>query len=296
MRPNAKLPATLCMIFALVAGMSADSARAQFVVGVKAGIVQYVRGDVFLDSTQVKLSKSDYLQMQPGQSLLTELGFVEMLLSPQVYLRMGAYGRLQVEQNLLRDTRLVLERGSVLIEIVQEIKETQTRIRLGDADVEIRKKGLYRFDAGSGEVRVYGGAALVSRANEKATIKGGRMVSLNAGLAVKKFDRKKSDVLHQWSARRSFDLFQTNTGMRIQNHWQRLSLGWAVNANYRIRFFSERLLREWKMQQHVPLDAKIAAEMERERIRAEREYLEQKAIQEKRNLEAARNQGLMPPR
>ena len=38
-----------------------------------------------------------------------------------------------------------------------------------------------------------------------------------------------------------------------QSHWKPLSLGWAVNSDYRVRLFSDRLLLELLTVQHVPL-------------------------------------------
>lgn len=278
------------MILLLGVGIASGPVGAQHVVGAKAGIVQYVRGHVFLDDKPVDLSSNGYLLMKPGQNLRTEFGFAELLLSPEVYLRMGTSGQLRIEQNRLGDTRLVLERGSAMVEVVQEIKGTQAAVCMAGGEASVKRKGLYRFDAGSGEIRVYGGSTQVSIGNRKATVKGGRMVSLNAGSAVRKFDTKASDPLHQWAAQRSFELYQAPLGNRVQTHWQRLSMGWASNSNYRVRFYSERLLREWRTRQHVPLDVRIAAEQAQKRVQEAREYLEQKAIRDRKELEASRSQ------
>ena len=261
----------------------------QLVVGAKAGIIQYAQGDVSLDGNAVKLSKGGFLEVHAGQAFQTRLGFVELVLGPDVYLRMGIFGTLRIDQNRLDDTRLTLEKGSAIVEIVQEAKGVQTRLRLAKGDVEIRKKGLYRFDADSGEIRIYGGSAQVSSTRRKATVGNGRKVTLDADLDVRRFDAKEGDSLHQWAARRSFEIYQILSSPRVQNNWQRLSLGWAVSSNFRMRFFSERLLQEWKQNQHVSLDAKIAADLERKRMEDERAYLELQAARARQEMEAARN-------
>jgi hypothetical protein len=274
--------------------VSTCALRAQHVVGAKAGIIEFTQGEVFLENQRVILSRSSFLLAPLGQCVRTELGYAELLLGPHVYLRMGIFGQLRIEQNRLEDTQIALERGSALVEIVQEIKGNRTRIRLRNGVVDIEKKGLYRFYAGSGEVRVYGGSALVSLAVRQTTVKGGRTVFLDGSLAAKKFEEDEGDSLHKWSARRSFELFQFTQATRSQNHWQRLALGWAVNSDYKMRFFSERLLREWRQNQHVPLDIRIAMELEQQRLNEEREYLKQKAIRERQELEAAQNPGAKP--
>ncbi len=272
-RPEHGLPIRFTIIVVFI-GLLIGAADAQHFVGTKAGIVQCVRGDVSIDGKQVKLSRNEVLQIQPGQNLRTELGFVELLLSPEAYLRMGVFGLLRIERNLLEDTRVILEKGSVIVEIVREIQGTRASIYLADGCVEIERKGLYRFDAGAGEVRVYGGSIVASRDGRKAAIKRGRIVSLESGLDVKKFDEKEADSLHQWSARRSFDLFQAASRMRDENNWQPVSMGWAVNSNYGVRFFSEQLLREWKWNRHKSPDSRVLVELEL--------YARQQAIRDSR--------------
>ncbi|HTY64135.1 MAG TPA: hypothetical protein VMG30_17935 [Acidobacteriota bacterium] len=233
----------LAIIFPLI--VMAVTASAQRVVSTKAGIIQHVEGNVFLDSVKLQLLPDKYIQMQPGQSLRTEYGLVEVLLSPEVYLWIGTYSLLRLEQNQLDDTRLTLENGSALIEIVREIKGTRTRIRLVDGEVEIAKGGLYRFEAGSGEVRVYGSSALVSKANKTATIKSGRSVFLGTGLAVKKFDKKEADSLHQWAGTRSFALFFAAECPSTQPHWYPRTFPWMYNPNFRMRISSQECREEW---------------------------------------------------
>ncbi len=124
-----------------------------------------------------------------------------------------------MEQNRLDDMQFVLERGSALIEVVDKTRG-RIRVRLSTGFVEIRKAGLYRLDADSGELRVYGGAAVVANGNRKATIKSERMVRLDGDPASEKFDPNSVDALHEWAAQRSFDLFLANLGNSSLANWQ----------------------------------------------------------------------------
>lgn len=72
------------------------------------------------------------------------------------------------------------------------------------------KEGLYRLDAESRKLRVYGGDARAVKGKKKARVKNGWMVTLDGGLRFGKFDVDAPGDLHWWAARRSFVLFAKN--------------------------------------------------------------------------------------
>lgn len=248
-------------------------AQAQYVVSVKAGVIQFAAGDVFLDDKPMRLSKGDYEQMENGQSLRTGRGFAELLLGTNVYLRLGTNSLLRMYQSHLIDTQLALERGSALVEVVEKAKGSQIRIVFGAGLVEIKKKGLYRLDAGTRELRVYSGEARVAKKNRKAKIKGGKMIRLNDDLKPSKFDAKSVDSLHKWAAFRSFVLFADNPNARTQRHWTHISLGWVKNYDYGISFRSEEVYAEWLRNHRVRLTAESTLMVAAERARRAAEAL-----------------------
>ena len=67
--------------------------------------------------------------------------------------------------------------------------------------------------------------------------KRGMEVNLSGGLAVSRFDRKQTDPLHAWAARRSFELFMSDPEARQkQNHWQPAGSGYLENKNFGVAF------------------------------------------------------------
>jgi hypothetical protein len=156
-----------------------------------------------------------------------------------------------MQENQLSDTRLALEQGSALIEVVQEIKGNRISVLVSKSVVEVEKAGLYRLDSGSGELRVYGGEAMVVKGDRKKAIKSGRMVYLSGDLASEKFDMDVADSLHQWAAQRSFSLFAVTPDTRKQTHWTPVSLGWVRNSNYRMSFYSEFFRYQWIRDQAI---------------------------------------------
>jgi hypothetical protein len=204
-------------VIILIAAIFADSVPAQQFLGAKAGILQYIQGEVFLDGNLLRLPQSGYIQLENGRSLSTRQGYLELVLNSEAYLRLGKDGTLRMEQNRLDDMQFVLERGSALIEVLDTTK-SRIKVRFSTGFVEIKKAGLYRLDAGSSELRVYGGTAVVANGNRKATIKSQRMVRLDGIPASAKFDAKLTDALHEWAAQRSFNLFLANFAAGGQVH------------------------------------------------------------------------------
>lgn len=266
-------------------------AQAQYVVSAKAGVIQFAAGDVFLDEKPVRLSKGDYKQMENGQSLRTGRGFAELLLGTNVYLRLSTNSLVRMYQNHLIDTQLSLEQGSALVEVVEKAKGSQIRIVFGAGLVEIKKKGLYRLDAGTRELRVYGGEARVAKKDRKEKIKKSKMICLDNDLKPSKFNTDVMDPLHKWAAYRSFMLFADNPNTRTQHHWTHISLGWVKNFDYGISFRSEELYAEWLRNRRVRLTAESTLMMAAERARRAAEAQAAQQANEARLEQARRAAG-----
>jgi hypothetical protein len=222
----------------------------QQVIAVKAGMINYIEGRVFRDDEAVRRIKREFITLKNGQVLRTDTGLVEMLLSPNAYLRVGADSLLRMEQNILSDTRFTVERGSALIEVVLGTKGNVMHVRCGTSSVEISLTGLYRIDAGPGELRVYGGTAIVTNGRKKVSVAHDRMVRLDDTLMISKFDQGIVDPLHEWAARRSFYLFTANSecGKEMKN-WFRGKGGGMYNANFRMRFYWKPFTDEYSARQ-----------------------------------------------
>ena len=237
MKRRLYLSADIIIVFLLVTVV----ARAQNLVSAKAGMIQYIEGDVFLDNTLLHLGHGDCVQMENGQNLRTRQGRAEMLVTTDIYLRLGQHGLLRMELNRLDDTQFALEQGSALIEVVKRRSKNQIHIRFADGVIELKKNGLYRLDAGSRRIRVYGGEARVEKGGKQAKVKSGQRANLNTHLKLSQFDVHTADSLHRWAAIRSYILFIRSPSTRTQDHWPQLSLGWRTNFNYRIRLHPDVL-------------------------------------------------------
>jgi hypothetical protein len=236
-----------CIIFLLF--MIAPWAQAQHVVSAKAALIQHTVGSVLLDGDVLNLSKSEYVQMREGQTLLTARGRAELLLAPGVYLRLGESSRLRLFQGELDDTQLALDRGTALIEVVDLEKGNKIRMQFEGGLIEFKKRGLYRLDAADDMLRVYGGEARVAFRSKRAKVKKGKMVILKEDLKPQKFDVDDADTIHRWAAARSFELFSETPLSVRQPHWTHISMGWLMNNNYRVRIYSRNYYDAWMNMQ-----------------------------------------------
>lgn len=182
----------------------------QHLISAKAGNVQFIQGEVFMNGTSIRLQDGQYIQMENDQVLTTGTGYAEILLTPSAYLRLGEQASFRMRQNELAAIRLELNQGSALIEILEKLKTDPIRMHISGNIIEMKKEGLYRLDAGARNLRVYGGDARVIQGKKKVRVKNGRMVSLDGELRPVKFDASDADALHHWAARRSFDLYAKN--------------------------------------------------------------------------------------
>jgi hypothetical protein len=220
---------------------------AQKVVSARAGLISYVQGPAFVDGERVFLKTARFQQMSNGETLSTGIrGRAELLLAPGVTLRIPDNSAVRMEDTSLADTRISLQRGDALIEIVQLPEGNKIQVELAETTTELARPGLYRLgiaqnasqnSTAQNTLRVYGGEALVRCGDKTADAKRGMAVDLDSSLTVRKFDRKLTDSLHAWAARRSFDLFMSDPEARQkQNNWQGAGGGYVANKNFGVEF------------------------------------------------------------
>jgi hypothetical protein len=210
---------------------------AQKVVSARAGLITYVQGFASLDSRRVAIKTTRFPQMKDGEALSTARGRAELLLAPGVILRLAENSRVRLADTQLSDTHVEIQRGDALIEVLQLPEGGRIQVHLADTVTEFTRTGLYRFGTTQKTLRVYAGEASVRSGSMTTLVKRGMAVNLDPALGVEKFDRKQTDALHAWAARRSFDLFMGDPEARQkQNHWQSAGTGYIENKNFGVEF------------------------------------------------------------
>jgi FecR-like protein len=213
---------------------------AQKVVSARAGLLTYLQGSVFIDGKPVVLKTARFPQMKDGETLSTgpDRGRVEVLLAPGIVLRLAEDSQIRMDNTDLSDTRVTLQQGEALIEVVQLVEGNRVQVAVDETTTEPTRPGVYRIGKSqNATLRVYGGEALVRSGLKVADAKRRMAVNLDADLTVTRFERKQTDSFHDWAAQRSFVLFMSDPEARKkQTHWQPTPGGYMQNKNFGVEF------------------------------------------------------------
>ena len=213
---------TLAVAFASAA-LTASAAYGQSVLSAHSGVVHYILGNVWIEDKQVELKFGHFPDVKPNETIRTEDGRAEMLLSPGSFLRIGENSAVRMVSNQLTDTRFELLKGEILVETVDFTKDSAAAkvkgniitVAFKNTTTILEKPGLYQFHAEPGSVQVYEGEALVKSADASLTLKRGHRTMLEGVLLSEKFDSRNGDELTRWSARRSSEL-----AMAMRSPWK----------------------------------------------------------------------------
>jgi len=177
------------------------------------GMLNYVEGQAAIGNQALSPNSAGSVKLAAGESLMTQNGKAELLLTPGVFLRIAGNSQIQMVSPDIANTVLTLQTGRALVEVDRIYTANNVRINENGASVELTKPGLYDFDADHGQIRVFDGKA-------EAQV-GGRTISLNKGheLALNQpgklkshgFDQKAyQDDFFRWASLRSSYLAEAN--------------------------------------------------------------------------------------
>jgi hypothetical protein len=179
------------------------------------GTLNYVEGEASMGDQSLDSKSVGSATLQDGQVLETGNGKAEVLLTPGVYLRLGSNSSVKMVSSSITNTQVALNQGQAMLEVDEIYKQNNIHISQPGADSRIEKNGLYAFDAGKNQVRVFDGKAVVSADDHNTTVKGGHELALNTTgkLKAQGFDKnevQKNDDLYRWSSLRSEYLSEAN--------------------------------------------------------------------------------------
>jgi hypothetical protein len=195
---------------------AAVAAPAQMVVSAHSGTVHYSEGAVSIDGAPVKSQPGHFDQMKEQSVLRTTQGRAEILLTPGVFLRVGANSEVKLLDNRLESTRVELLSGSATLETDTALegdkyKHAPVTIIFKSYEVQPMKDGLLEITSDPAQVLVYKGDASVRGGDNRVTVKDGHEVFLTAALATQKFEEKSSaDDNYLWARDRSAEISAAN--------------------------------------------------------------------------------------
>ncbi len=179
------------------------------------GTLNYVEGQATIGDQALDAKSVGSAGLQNGQSLTTDKGKAEILLTPGVYLRLGDNSSATMVSSSITNTQVALNEGEAMLEVDQIYPQNNIVISQNGARTRVLKTGLYEFDTATHKVRVFDGEADVYIGDHKITVKGGHQLALDAPgkLKAQDFNKKQvaaSDDLYRWSSLRSEYLSEAN--------------------------------------------------------------------------------------
>jgi hypothetical protein len=170
------------------------------------GSLNYLEGQASIGAMPLTPRAVGSAVLDAGQTLTTQAGKVEILLTPGVFLRIADNSSVQMVSPDLANTRIQLNKGRALVEVIDIRSQNDIRIDENGASTKLLKSGLYEFDADHAQVRVFKGKAEATVANQKVTLGENHEVTLSAGAKLKSqgFDPKMfEDDFYRWASLRS---------------------------------------------------------------------------------------------
>ena len=201
---------------ALLCGLG-SFAFAQNAISAKAGLVQVADGEVFVNDKAVEHKVAQFTDLKSSDVLTTGDGRAEVLLTPGAFLRITDGSGIRMVSTRLSDVRMEMVKGEAIVEVAELLTDNSISVNIGSASFELRKGGIYRFDATPGRIRVYQGEAIAKEGEKIVTVKSGHeFTSDGTTWAQGHFDTKETDALYRWSSRRSGNIAVANVSAARQ--------------------------------------------------------------------------------
>ncbi len=142
------------------------------------GSVNYVEGQASIGNETLTAKSVGSANLEAGQALTTGTGKAEVLLTPGVFFRLGDDSAATLVSPSLTNTEMALAKGQAMVEVDDIHKDNLLRVQEDGAQTQLLKAGIYGFDAGSGDIRVFQGEALVWDGDRQVKVKGGHELAL----------------------------------------------------------------------------------------------------------------------
>jgi len=180
------------------------------------GTINYIEGEA-KTGTQTLSSKSvGKVALSTGQTLETQNGRVEVLLTPGAFLRLGNDTSIKMVSPSLLNTKVDVTSGEATVEVDEYHSRQNLMIGEDGSTSYLVHTGLYDFDPVQGAIRVIKGQAVVVRDDHHIRVNPGHEVDLfpqTAKLKTTKFNvgqYENNNPLYSWTKLRSQYLAEAN--------------------------------------------------------------------------------------
>lgn len=183
------------------AGYAAPQA---YTISAKPGAVNYVEGVAYLNGNRLSEKANRATFLSANDTLSTEIGKAEVLLSPGVFLRIGDNSQIRMIAPSLVNAQVEVIRGEAMIEVSGLVKDNTVQVSDHGGSITIERNGLYRINGDNPpRIAVLDGKAAVAFGSRETSLAKGREIVLSDLFKTEKFDPKQPDDLYAWSNIRS---------------------------------------------------------------------------------------------
>jgi len=175
-----------------------------YTVSARPGAVNYIEGHASLNGREISQKTLGKTFLNANDTLSTDLGKAEVLLTPGVFLRIGDNSAVRMVSPSLTNTQVEITKGEAMVEVADILKDNNIEILARGGSMRLEKAGLYRVTADDPPTAaVIEGKAEVNFGDRKVDLGKGHQTVLAANLKSEKFNAKKDDDLYAWSNVRS---------------------------------------------------------------------------------------------
>jgi ethanolamine utilization protein EutQ (cupin superfamily) len=184
--------------------LAAMYAMPQATISARPGAVNYIEGHAYLNGTEISQKSLSKTFLNANDTLSTDLGKAELLLTPGVFLRVGNNSEIRMVSPSLTNTQVEVTKGEAMVEVANLMKDNNIEVLARGGSMRLEKTGLYRVTADDPPLAaVLEGKAELVYGDRKVQLGKGRQAVIAANLKAEKFDTKREDDLYAWSNVRS---------------------------------------------------------------------------------------------
>lgn len=177
------------------------SALAQSVISTHSGVVHYFEGEVSLSGQPLQSHLGTFPVVPQGGELRTAKGRAEVLLTPNVFIRIGENSAIRLLANTLADTRVELLSGAAIVDSDEPTSGTSVTLIYKNWSMRFPEQGTYRIDSDPPRLWVIQGKADVSAGDHAAALAVGQGMCLPFAsvLVADRFFTQPDDMLSMWA-------------------------------------------------------------------------------------------------
>jgi hypothetical protein len=171
----------------------------QSVISTHSGVVHFLQGAVYLGDQPLEFHPGKFSSVPKGGELRTGDGRAELLLTPNVFVRIGQRTAIRMVDNELAHTRVELLSGSAVVDSAGPISGTSVTLIYRNWEIGFLEQGIYRLDSDPACLWIFQGKAEIRADTGVVSVGQGMNVPLGPLLMPEQTIDPPRDALSDWA-------------------------------------------------------------------------------------------------